>query len=242
MTWLRYTTLTAAALMLTGCAFTTMDPAHKLAAGEVVAQGALDEPGFLYIPRVSGAVTYGIAGKADIGAHVGTTIANVNGGASLRYYAARRWFVGVQGDILATTFEDDLLSSGSRFAITSVTSRFGRLLVDEKEHFYGGVQLQALLPLTVENDTQVDLTNEPGFTAGAYLGLAWDTPSSWDWQLEATGSPIGLFRGLEGSDPSDPYTLTPVPLVQLGLGLQYRAEKEKAPSPRPSDEDDRRIR
>ncbi len=242
MDWLRHTTL-AAALTLTGCAFTTMDPAHRLDAGEVVAQGAIDEPGAIYIPRVSGAVTYGIGGKGDIGAHLGTTLFNVNGGASLRYYAGERWYLGMQGDVLATTFEDTLLSSGSRFVIASVTPRFGRLLVEDSEHFYGGVQAQALLPLTVDNDTDVNLTNEPGFAVGGYLGLAYDTPGNFDYQVELTGSPIGLFRGIEDSTP-DAYTFTPVPIVQIGFAVQYRAEDEKQPRPRPSETpaDDNRIR
>lgn len=72
-------------LATTGCVQTAMLPAHQLEDGETVAGVSLDEPGFLYVPRLNVQATQGLGG-GDLTANVSGTALAVGGGLSGRYY------------------------------------------------------------------------------------------------------------------------------------------------------------
>lgn len=219
----------AAALLLAGCSFSTIAPAHKLDSGEIVVQGAIDEPGFLFIPRLSAAVTYGLGGAGDIGAHAGTTGFTVNGGATARLYTGKHSALSVQGDIFSTTFEEDLFTSGTRLGIVTLTPRFGRVLSDRHQQFYGGAQGVALLPFRVEGPANAYFPSSQVLGVGAYLGYAFDSEGDWDIQLEVSGAPFGLLLDGESVLP------TPLPIAQLGLAVQHRKERGDKPAPSPTE-------
>lgn len=216
--------LCAGLALLTGCSFTTMSPAHKLARGEVVVQGGFDEPGFLYIPRLSGAMTFGTGG-ADFGFHVGTTAATVNAGGTARAYLGD-WALSLQGDMAVTTFQDSLFSGNQRFGFITANPRFGRILSSDRQHLYGGFQLVGLVPYNV--DQSFDLPSRPGVAAGAYIGFAWDSPGNVDLQAELSAAPIGVFPGVYTED--DTYGFGVVPIAQFGVSVQYRKERDRKPA------------
>lgn len=214
--------LFCAALLLSGCAFTTVSPARSLERGELVVQGAIDEPGTLIIPRLSGAVTYGF-GAGDVGVHLGTSVVNVNVGATARVYTSKNSVLSLQADGFITPAEVNLFDSGQRYGALSVTPRFGRLLT-RGEWFYYGFELIGILPFNVA--ASWDLPSNPGLAAGGYLGAAFDLDGPVDLQLELSAAPVGLFSFNEGQ-----YEVTPTPIAQIGLAVQYRPRDKERPKP-----------
>lgn len=220
------------AVLGSGCSFATMTPAHRLDAGDVVVQGALDEPGFLYIPRLSGQVSFGTGG-ADLGVHAGTSLLTLNAGATARVYLGNT-ALSLQADGVITTFQETLFSSGTRFGILNLTPRFGRLLREGESIYYGG-QIHGILPFNI--DDGADLPSGPGFALGGYVGYAWDSPGNLDVQIELSAAPLGVFPDVYTVDGVG-YGVGLTPIVQLGFGVQYRREKGTAPA-RPTPKDDR---
>ncbi len=213
---------------LSGCAFQTMEPAHRLGAGEVVLQAALDGPGFLYIPRLSLQGTIGVGDVGDVGAHIGTSIVMANAGVSGRWYAARRFALSLQSDAQLSIPEDSFFVDGRAGVITN-TFRAGRVLATDDDLFYGGFQTMLLLPIGVDGNNDFSLNNSPGVGAGGYVGLGWDTQYDVDFQMEFSASPVLYFQD-EGQ-----YVVSPAPFVQLGFAVQWRPEKDPAPSPVPTE-------
>lgn len=221
-------------VLTSGCSFATMTPAHKLDKGQVVVQGALDEPGFLYIPRLSGQATFGTGG-ADLGVHVGTTLLTANAGVTARAYLGNTALT-LQADGIITTFDESLFSSsGTRFGTVTLTPRVGRLL-NEGESVYYGAQLHGILPFNTDDG---DLPSGPGFAAGGYLGYAWDSPGNVDLQVELSAAPIGIFPEVFSDDRG--YGIGVTPIVQLGFAVQYRREKHPPVRPTPAAPKDDRI-
>lgn len=62
-----------------------MLPAHQLETGETVAAASLDEPGYLYVPRLNLQATQGFGG-GDLSANVSGTVEQYGGGITGRYY------------------------------------------------------------------------------------------------------------------------------------------------------------
>ena len=215
-------------VLAAGCAFTTMNPAHKLEKGELVVQGGVDAPGVLYIPRLSGALSYGTGG-GDIGAHVGTTVFYVNAGATGLFYLVdrERWALSLQSDFTITSTELSLFTASERFGFVTLNPRLGTVLGSNKEHLYGGFQFLGILPFNISDGA--DLPSGPGFAPGGYIGWADDTRGNIDYQIELSASPIGIFPGL--NEDSEAYSLTMTPIFQIGFSFQYRQEQNTVPSP-----------
>ena len=217
---MRLPTLLALLVLSTGCAFTTMLPAKKLEKKQVVGQLALDVPGFLYIPRLSGQVTFGLGG-GDLSIHGGSALLNVNAGATGRIYLGN-WALSLQSEVLFTTFEESLFSAGSRFGFVTVNPRFGRLVLDDG--FYGGFQLLGLAPFTASDTAEF---SNPMLAAGAYVGYAWDLRGSFDFQFEAAATPIAAINDQQG------LTVGVYPFGHIGIAVQYRREKQPPPPATP---------
>jgi hypothetical protein len=163
-----------------GCSSTTMRTARQLEAGDIVVSGGLDEPGFLYVPRVSGQVMYGI-GLGDLSVHGGTTIVTFNGGLGGRFYLGERWNAGLQLDangILGNTGDVDFsgLYSGTLQVTTAARKQYG---------FYGGFHLAG--HTSADGDRNFE---PPVFNAGVLAGLDMLLADNLGIQLEARLAPL----------------------------------------------------
>ncbi|PSQ96820.1 MAG: hypothetical protein BRD55_05980 [Bacteroidetes bacterium SW_9_63_38] len=84
------------ALLMGGCVQTALLPSGQLDGGETVVSANLDEPGFLYIPRLNLQVTQGLGG-GDLTGNVAGTLGMVGGGLAGRYYLTDA--VNVEGQV-----------------------------------------------------------------------------------------------------------------------------------------------
>lgn len=91
----RWIAVLISALLFSGCATTSMQPARPLSDGETVTTLYLDEPGFLYIPRAGAQVTKGLGG-GDVSANVSASVWHADVGVGGRAYLSDRWSLMLQ--------------------------------------------------------------------------------------------------------------------------------------------------
>ncbi len=200
---------------VSGCSSTTMRTARQLEAGDLVASGGLDGPGFLYVPRLSGQVMYGL-GAGDVSVHGGTTVVTFNAGLGARAYLGERWTAGLQLDAngVLPTVSNELdfggLYSGNLQLTNSARGKFG---------FYGGPHIAVHTAGFSSN------FSPPVINTGLVGGLDLLIADNFGLQIEARASPLyydiqeGLgFIGPLTGDASGGSLFT----AQIGISLYKR--------------------
>jgi hypothetical protein len=227
--------LCAAALALavagaSGCSYTTMTPAHRLEANDVVVSGHADVPGFLYLPRLSVQGVYGVGGVGDISAHAGTSLLNFNAGVGARAYLTKWLNLELQGDFMSSLpfFGDGGLIDEVVAGHIAITPRLTTALRDEDDFLYGGVQAAGFFihTRTGEQSREYEFN---GVNLGGLVGLEF-LFGNFAFQTELTFSPVSFTAeapiAIAFAPPQDPETgedLATVPFFfQAGVGLQYR--------------------
>jgi hypothetical protein len=212
------TSLLSLVLSATACSVPFTTPQRPLEAGEVVAQGSLDLPGFGLLPRASGGLTLGTGG-GDIGIHAGTSIATGHAGAHGRLYLAPV-VVSLQGSVVSSLVSFELTGS-DRLGFVTSTLRVGNLPRAHETTFvdnlYGGFELDGLLPFRELADTGAfDLGNEHFLALpGLYGGLERQLSNRLYLQAEAS------LRFLALGTDDDGFLAAPILWPQLGINLQY---------------------
>ena len=111
----------AISVLAVGCAFTTVETARPLDAGEQVYSASLDWPGFSIIPRANANAMVGIADTADVSAHLGTTPwVSYNFGLGSRLYLGDDVMISLQADAMHVfaDFGGTPQQEGRRFLVT----------------------------------------------------------------------------------------------------------------------------
>lgn len=203
-------------MCVVGCSSTTMRTARQLEAGDLVLSGGLDEPGFLYVPRVSAQVMYGI-GVGDLSVHAGTTLVMLNGGLGARFYLGERWNAGLQLDangILGNSGDVDFsgLYSGTLQVTTAARKKYG---------LYGGFHLAG--HTSADGDRNVE---PPVFNAGLVGGVDILLADDVGMQLEARFAPLAFSGAGVGVFPISNNTLEDSPAAlfvgQIGISFYKR--------------------
>ncbi len=180
----------AVAVLATSCAFTTVETARPLDAGEQVVSGSLDWPGFSIVPRANANAMVGIADVADVSAHVGTTPwVTYNFGLGSRLYLGDDVMVGLQADAMHVfaDFGGTPQQEGRRWWLTTTPRVMST--VEDDEMWYMGLQT----PLFT------------GFDPGA-------EGSSFQFQSMALGPVVGIDHLFEDSNAGIQVELNVMPL------------------------------
>lgn len=210
------------ALVSTGCSFTTMQTSRQLDKGEIVYSGALDLPGFFYIPRASAQAMYGF-GAGDISAHVGTSLFLVNAGISGRAYLTPWLTAGLQSDFMVFSIGDSLgglRSEQNAFGFLTLSPRLTTATI-EGDLFYGGLQSNLIF----------DAGSEAGleFTAafvGMIGGLEYVITDTLAFQIELTVSPFYFdSSGVNSFFNEGGFAF------QMGLGINWGTGRAPTPPP-----------
>jgi hypothetical protein len=213
--------LALACCVSTGCSFTTMQTSRQLDKGDLVVTGALDWPGFLIIPRVSGQVTYGLE-SGDISAHAGSSLFTFNAGATARGYLAP-WLTGsLQGDIMYLPIDEFFMGAGNSGGawLMGVTPRLTTATVTG-DLFYGGAQSTILFGVP-SGGSNIELL---GAFFGVIGGLEYVIQDNVSFQVELTVSPLYLTSdGL-----SSPIAEGGPPVAQIGFGVNWGTGKGSTP-------------
>jgi hypothetical protein len=211
------------ALGLTGCSFTTMQTSRQLDKGEVVYSGALDLPGFLYIPRASAQAMYGF-GTGDIGAHLGTSLVLFNGGVSGRAYVTPWLTAGLQSDFMLFPGLDFFNGPGGDGDFSGLLTLSPRLTTAtiEGDLLYGG--LQSNLIFATSPGYALEFT---GVFVGLIGGLEYVITDKVAIQAELTVSP--LYVDTSGAnfifDQGGGFAF------QMGLGVNWGTGRGATPPP-----------
>lgn len=220
----------AVAWASTGCATSTARTARQLEKGNVVASGGIDYPGVAFIPHVHGQAMYGVGGKGDVSAHVGTNAATINGGIGARAYLGERLTLGVQGDALLgfELFESSFsVFSGTLDLTTAVRKESAPYVgLSLRAHRYNGAFTEA-----------PEVLLQPGLIAG-YDVLLWD---DFGLLFEGRATPFFYNPGPDSAfgviDDVEPGYM---PAAQVSVSLYKRWERmpditPSEPAPRDAD-------
>ena len=189
-----------------------MHTARQLEAGQNVFSLAAEEPGFLYIPQVSGQWVHGF-GPADINLMAGTSGVTFNAGLGGRAYLSDLFQLGLQTRYQFYTSEPGYFLSGRHFLQPRLSFSSS---VNERRKFYGGTSINGLL------DAPAD---EKGLEVSALfhsltVGFENDVSDKLAIQVEAT-VPTAIWtprRGLSSVVQSDALAWIG---TQVGFGLNW---------------------
>lgn len=214
----------------TGCSYTTMTPAHRLEANDVVVSGHADVPGFLYLPRLSVQGVYGVGGAGDISAHAGTSLLSFNAGVGGRAYLTDWLNLELQGDFNSSLpfFEEGDLIDEVVAGHIAITPRLTTAVRDEGDFLYGGIQAAGFFIHSRTGDREREYSFL-GINLGGIVGMEF-LFGNVAFQTELTFSPVSFTAeapiAIAFAPPQDPDTgeeMVTVPFFfQAGVGLQYR--------------------
>lgn len=169
-----------------------MQPARPLNEGETVTTLYLDEPGFLYVPRLGGQVTQGVGG-GDVSANLSASFWHADLGIGARRYLSDRWSLMVQNQT-AFLYEFDDGALGWNTLMLA-----GRSMPPPDGHFYGGFHggISVVSPAARSLLEFQDRTSAIGVPfAGGMIGLGpYSIGEAWSLQLE-----LQLSAPLTGDD------------------------------------------
>lgn len=186
-----------AALLSGGCVQTAMLPAQQLDSGTTVVGASIDEPGFLYIPRVNVQVTQGIGG-GDLSANLSGP--PVGGGVTGRAYLSDQLNVEVQAQATALNG-----AAGPASGLVLV----GLQQAPTPNQWYLGAQAGIVRGTGFDiGGSTSDVQTRP--LVGASFGVGpFDVGTDWRMQLELeTNVPVGPWE----DDP-------PFPATRISIGF-----------------------
>lgn len=203
-----------------GCSFTTMETARQLESGEAVVGGALDWPGFLYIPRASAYGKVGVGDKADLGLQGAFAFATANLGATARVYPTNWLTMSLQTD--AVFVVNDLSGSSGPLDTTRTLLVFTPRIstaVNGDDFLYGGIQSNVLTGWEYDESGVNTVYQFQGATIGGFAGIETDISPGLSLQTELILMPVTVDDAgvnvifSEGGLPA---------LFQWSVGLNYR--------------------
>jgi len=190
------------ALPTTGCVQTALLPSRHLAEGETVVAASLDEPGFLYVPRLNLQVTQGLGG-GDLSANVGGTVQTVGGGLAGRYYLTDA--LTAEGQVQGVRVFDNSWTAAALLGIQQTT--------DPSDHLYVGGHVGGMRGTEILADADESPRTLP--LVGGSIGVGHiDLGGAWRMQIELEASvsvPSSEEEGL-------------VPPAHLSIGVFRRWE------------------